>query len=197
MCFNRRRVRYGLFRPCGRRIAGWSTRAGDGPSRPGYRVLPRSADCHFGPHRLGRLAQSVGFNEEDFEAASSRRSGRRTGGLTLSFACPCVGAHKQKDEPTSDCSCDGHVRLEGAAVPALHIRSAIFKISQPKAVKATHQKSMTDTLPFAFYMKPTPLAARPQVTNCESQIGAKPAARTPLLKQASFSVVKGAARSRR
>jgi hypothetical protein len=117
--------------------------------------------------------------------------------VTLSFACPCVGAHKQKDEPTSDCSCDGHVRLEGAAVPALHIRSAIFKISQPKAVKATHQKSMTDTLPFAFYMKPTPLAARPQVTNCESQIGAKPAARTPLLKQASFSVVKGAARSRR
>jgi hypothetical protein len=33
VCFNRRRVRYGLFRPCGRRIAEWSKRLAKGTPR--------------------------------------------------------------------------------------------------------------------------------------------------------------------
>jgi hypothetical protein len=55
------------------------------------------------------MARSVGFSEDDLEAASGRHSRRRPGGLTLSFACLCVGAHEQKNEPPSDsCSYDGH-----------------------------------------------------------------------------------------
>ena len=42
-------------------------------------------------------------------------------------------------------------RLEaGCAAPFLHIRSAILKISQPRTVKPTPQKSMTDTIAFPF-----------------------------------------------
>ena len=56
----------------------------------------------------------------------------------------------------------------GGAAPLLHIRSAILKISQPRAVKATPQKTMTDNIGslFTFHMMSAPLAARPQVTNC-------------------------------
>ena len=58
---------------------------------------------------LGRLARSVGFSEDDLEAASGRHSRRRPGGLTLSFACLCVGAHKQEDQPARDPrNYDGH-----------------------------------------------------------------------------------------
>ena len=90
----------------------------DDAAWPRHRALPWSADCHSRSRGPGRLARSVGFSEDDLEAASGRHSRRRPGGLTLSFACLCVGAHEQKDEPPSD-SCSYEVtmlphRLEAA-----------------------------------------------------------------------------------
>ena len=62
-----------------------------------------------GARGLGRMTRSIGFSEDDLEAASGRHSRRRPGGLTLTFACLSVGAHEQKDEPPSDsCSYDGN-----------------------------------------------------------------------------------------
>jgi hypothetical protein len=58
-------------------------------------------------------------------------------------------------------------RLEaGCAAPFLHIRSAILKISQPRAVKPTPQKSMTDTIAFPFcFLQDTYALSRSAASN--------------------------------
>jgi hypothetical protein len=47
VCFNRRRVRYGLFRPCGWRVAE--------PSTPRLKRASRQWRCLFASHSLSQL----------------------------------------------------------------------------------------------------------------------------------------------
>ena len=93
-------------------------------------------------------------------------------GLTPSFACLCVGAHEQKDEPAAEsCRYDSHnatpiILKQVRAALFAHIRSAILKTSQPKAAKPAPQKSMRDILAFPSFLQYNCALSRSwQVTN--------------------------------
>jgi hypothetical protein len=55
------------------------------------------------------LARSLGFSEGDIEAAPRGEPCRRASGLNASVAPFRVGAHEEKDDPTSGaCKYDSH-----------------------------------------------------------------------------------------